>query len=210
MLADATYHGDTGFMLLCEVAAGKELSDIRQADGVGSSAFLSKTVARAAADGPSPKVALSDYLQDLRGTGYDSVHVCAPTGPMPSRRLYHPDGYSIPIGAPGVRGQLAVAAHTCTNGHRLVKGNRQKEAATATAANNLFSCECKSCAREISNSYEARHLWGCTTCGYDVCDSCHSAHQSPRVSVGHDEIVVYNPEQVRLRYVIELRQKPQP
>lgn len=205
-MADVSYHGDTGFMLLCEVAAGKELTDIRQADGVGSSAFLSKTVARSAtADGPGPTVALSDDLHDLRGTGYDSVHVCAPTGPMPGRSLYHPDGYSIPVGKPGARGQLVIAAHTCTNGHKLVKGSRHMEAAATTAATTPFSCECKSCAREILNAYEARHMWGCTACGYDVCNSCHSAHQSPRVSVSHDEIVVYNPEQVRLRYVIELR-----
>ena len=103
------YHNGTGLMLLCEVACGN-VYEIKHGEDFAESVKLAraeqKIQSRTSAQPTSSNAGAAndgsgEHDEDattLSGTPYDSMHVLTASTPDKTRTIFHPHGYTVPLG----------------------------------------------------------------------------------------------------------------
>lgn len=109
------FHNGIGYMLLCEVTTGRELTSrdfnfqqavmkallqvSRERLGLPADAKLDEHPALKEEYNNIQARARRDDIEDLTGLPYDSFHLLTQASPEEQGRVQHPDGYSVPHGA---------------------------------------------------------------------------------------------------------------
>jgi hypothetical protein len=109
------FHNGIGYMLLCEVTTGRELTSrdfnfqqavmkallqvSRERLGLPADATIDDHPALKEEYNNIQARARRDDIEDLTGLPYDSFHLLTQASPEEQGRVQHPDGYSVPHGA---------------------------------------------------------------------------------------------------------------